>query len=272
MNMFPHLWRQQTLGYQCLSDSARNSSRHSGSEFPPFWPSDPEVWFAQVEAHFTTCRIPSEKTRFDYVITSLSPDVATEVSDLILKPPATTPYTVLKQELIKRTAAFEQRRLQQLFNAEELGDHKPTKLLHTMQQLLGDRAADGTFLRELFLQCLPANVKMVLASTKSTTTLLGIHRQRTKAYHPAANGIAERFHRQLKTALKCSDHPHLWTNAVPLVLLGIRTASKDDLKCSSAEMVYGTTLRLPGSKQLEVYCLRRQSGSGTPSGRVHIQV
>ena len=87
---------------------------------------------------------------------------------------------------------------------------------------------------------------MVLASTKSTTTLLGIHRQRTKAYHPAAKGIVERFHKQLKTALKCSNHPHLWTNAVPLVLLGIRTASKDDLKCSSAEMVYGTTLRLPG--------------------------
>ena len=33
---------------------------------------------------------------------------------------------------------------------------------------------------------------------------------------------------------------------IPLVLLGIRTAVKDDLKCSTAEMVYGTTLRFPG--------------------------
>ena len=78
------------------------------------------------------------------------------------------------------------------------------------------------------------------------TQLLGIHRQRTTAYHPAANGMVERFHRQLKTALKCSSNPHLWTESLPLVLLGIRTAIKDDLKCSTAEMVYGTTLRLPG--------------------------
>ena len=36
-----------------------------------------------------------------------------------------------------------------------------------MQQLLGDRAAatDRAFVRKLFLQCLPANVRMVLAST-----------------------------------------------------------------------------------------------------------
>ena len=76
--------------------------------------------------------------------------------------------------------------------------------------------------------------------------LLGIHRQRTTAYHPATNGLIERFHRQLKTALKCSHTPHLWVDSLPLVLLGIRTAVKEDLKCSAAEMVYGTTLRLPG--------------------------
>ena len=42
-----------------------------------------------------------------------------------------------------------------------------------MQQLLGDRPdiADGSFLWELFLQRLPANVRMVLASTPDTTSL-----------------------------------------------------------------------------------------------------
>ena len=57
---------------------------------------------------------------FDYIVASLSPEFATEVRDLILKPPTENPYDKLKEQLIKRTAASEQRRLQQLFNSEEL--------------------------------------------------------------------------------------------------------------------------------------------------------
>ena len=42
-----------------------------------------------------------------------------------------------------------------------------------MQQLLGDKAStiDQSFLRELFLQQLLANIRMVLASTPDTTGL-----------------------------------------------------------------------------------------------------
>lgn len=161
-------------------------------KLPPFWPADPEVWFAQVEAQFTTRRITAQKSRFDYVIASLTAEVATEVRDLILRPPEANPYTVLKEQLIKRTAASEQRRLQQLFNSEELGDRKPTQLLRRMQQLLGDRVgvADGTFLRELFLQRLPANVRMVLASTSATATLEELAELADKVAEVAAPTVA----------------------------------------------------------------------------------
>ena len=56
--------------------------------------------------------------------------------------------------------------------------------------------------------------------------------------------MVERFHRQLKAALKAQPQPHLWIDALPL--LGIRTALKEDIASTAAEMVYGTTLRLPG--------------------------
>ena len=76
--------------------------------------------------------------------------------------------------------------------------------------------------------------------------LLGSKRIRTTAYHPIANGIVERFHRQLKASLKCYLNPSHWTEALPMVLLGIRTALKEDLQHTAAELVYGTTLWLPG--------------------------
>ena len=81
-------------------------------KLPPFWPADPQVWFGQVEAQFATRGITAQKTMFDYIIASLSPEVATEVRDLILQPPPEEPYNRLKEQLIKRTGVSEQRRLQ----------------------------------------------------------------------------------------------------------------------------------------------------------------
>ena len=77
-------------------------------------------------------------------------------------------------------------------------------------------------------------------------TLLGICRHRTSSYHSQSNGMVERFHRQLKSSLMASAHREHWSLALPMVLLGIRSSLKEDLQHSSAELVYGANLRLPG--------------------------
>jgi transposase InsO family protein len=75
---------------------------------------------------------------------------------------------------------------------------------------------------------------------------LGISHRLTTAYHPQANGLVERFHRQLKEALRARLDNHDWTSHLPWVMLGLRTAPKEDCGLSSAEMVYGEALTLPG--------------------------
>ncbi|UYV82203.1 hypothetical protein LAZ67_21001326 [Cordylochernes scorpioides] len=78
------------------------------------------------------------------------------------------------------------------------------------------------------------------------TRLLGINRIRTSPYHPAANGLVERFHRQLKDSLRCHDSTS-WSLKLPLVLLGIRSSLREVLNTTTAELVYGKPLPLPGT-------------------------
>ena len=161
---------------QTPADPASTSAGNTGNDnsghltavsvkLPPYWPSDPYVWFAQVEAQFATKHFTAEATKYSYVVAALTPDIAQEVHDILLAPPADNPYKTLREELIKRTSATEQKRLQQLLNEEVLGDRKPTQFLRHMRKLLGDRVLDESIIRQLFLQRLPSNVQMVLAST-----------------------------------------------------------------------------------------------------------
>ncbi|XP_046489063.1 protein NYNRIN-like [Neodiprion pinetum] len=80
---------------------------------------------------------------------------------------------------------------------------------------------------------------------KRLAILAGATHLRTTAYHPAANELGERFHRQLKAAIRCYKTER-WTEILPTILLGIRSAWHEALGATAAELVYGEPLRLPG--------------------------
>nr|CAB3263145.1 uncharacterized protein LOC104265615 [Phallusia mammillata] len=76
--------------------------------------------------------------------------------------------------------------------------------------------------------------------------LLGIKLHKTRSFDPQANGLVERFHRHLKSALMARMSSPNWLDELPWVLLGIRTIPTEDLQALSAQLVYGAPIRIPG--------------------------
>jgi hypothetical protein len=75
---------------------------------------------------------------------------------------------------------------------------------------------------------------------------LGIQHIKTTAYHPQSNGMVERLHRQVKEALRARRCGSGWLEHLPWVLLGIRSAPKEECGISAAEAVFGIPLTIPG--------------------------
>ena len=74
----------------------------------------------------------------------------------------------------------------------------------------------------------------------------GIDHHLTTAYHPAANGMIERIHRTLKACLRAKLSDDNWVHELPIILFAMRTAVRPDLQGSPDQLVFGTSLRVPG--------------------------
>ncbi|GFV62357.1 retrovirus-related Pol polyprotein from transposon opus [Trichonephila clavipes] len=79
---------------------------------------------------------------------------------------------------------------------------------------------------------------------RSLAAICGAKVAHATSYHPQCNGKVERLHRTLKGAIKA--HNIKWTETLPTILLGLRTALRPDTNHTIAQMVYGSNIRLPG--------------------------
>ena len=77
-------------------------------------------------------------------------------------------------------------------------------------------------------------------------SVLGISHIQTTSYHPQSNGMIKRFHRSLKSALRARLSCFDWIQHLPLVMLGLGSAPKDNSGFSPAKAVYDSHLSLPG--------------------------
>ena len=169
-----HVDRRWTVQLEKYQPSA--SSCHPSGHPTQIW------WFAQVEAQLITQGIAAQKTKDKYGVAFLSPEFATQGRDIILRIPDALPYDTLTQQLIARTALPTKQTPATLpihwpggpeTNADSLPDAAVVR-----------RQGYRTLLKEMFLQGLPVNVHMVLASSGEGKTLNEIAQLAEKSSQP----------------------------------------------------------------------------------------
>ena len=78
-------------------------------KIPPFWLSDAQVWFIQVEAQFAFTGITAQHAKYHHIVASSSPEITTNIRNLLLHTPEDRPYDVFKEKLIEYAVELEQR-------------------------------------------------------------------------------------------------------------------------------------------------------------------
>ena len=90
---------------------------------------------------------------------------------------------------------------------------------------------------------------------REVTKLLSMRQLFTTPYHPAGNGLVERFNGTLKTMLRrmCAEKPKDWDRYLGALLFAYREAPQASLGFSPFELIYGRSVRGPLSLLKEIW-------------------
>ena len=118
-------------------------------KLPAFWPDGAEVWFAQADTQFAIKAVTLSKTKFYHMVAVLPQEGAAQILNLILAPPARTPYEVLQDRLITLFSLKNYQRFQALVSLPLSGDQKLSHLMNRMLALFPDDYKPGFFSKDL---------------------------------------------------------------------------------------------------------------------------
>lgn len=138
---------------------------------PPFWRSNPGLWFAQIEAQFATAHIITDAARYNTVVASIESAILAQVSDIILGPVEGQSYENLKARLVSVFADTEQQRMRKLLSDITLDNKKPSHLLREMRELAGNAVPDD-LLQTLWVQRLSPTTSAILSANSGTLVQL----------------------------------------------------------------------------------------------------
>lgn len=144
-------------------DSKTLEIHRIGVKVPPFWPENPDIWFAQIEAQFINAQVKTDISKFNTIVASIESKVLSQVSAAVLSPPLEDKYGNLKKLIIARFSDSEQSKLRKLLSEMSLGDQKPSYLLNEMRRLGGNKVTEE-MLKTLWLQNLPVQARAILST------------------------------------------------------------------------------------------------------------
>lgn len=133
---------------------------------PPFWETNPELWFIQLESQFKLSGITVDDTKFHVVVAALDSKILSSVSDIIRAPPAEKKYDILKKRILDHFSQSESSKLRLLLQELMLGDKRPSQLLQEMRNLSNGKIGDDV-LKSLWLQRLPIAIQQILSVSQS---------------------------------------------------------------------------------------------------------
>jgi hypothetical protein len=150
-------------------------------KLPPFYKSNPTMWFRQVEAQFDIRRITEDKTKFAYLLSALPADIAELMESAIENATGDDKYNSLKVALIKQFGLTKAQKAKKLASFTTLDPSMtPTTLLLHMRPLSSDSTSEE-FLHQ-FKSIMPPGVRTALAGRKFGTV---------EEYAEAADDVAE---------------------------------------------------------------------------------
>ncbi|XP_014205102.1 uncharacterized protein LOC106637000 [Copidosoma floridanum] len=128
-----------------------------------------KLWFATLEAKFVRAGICDEFVRFEHLMKYLSEDLITvEIENIISTAAQECLYGSVKDSLLKAFTKSSEQKVRRLISGLQYGNGPPSQLLAQIQRLASNLVSPA-FLRQVWLDRLPMDIRVALAASEDQT-------------------------------------------------------------------------------------------------------
>ncbi|GFT10658.1 hypothetical protein NPIL_215731 [Nephila pilipes] len=102
---------------------------HKGNESKETKAEPATAVVVKLEPQFRNAKLTADQTKYDYVISSIEPDILSQVSDILHSLLPDGKYQTIKERLISLYAGSETKKTEGLLRELELGEKKPISVV-----------------------------------------------------------------------------------------------------------------------------------------------